>query len=40
MGNFYFTKTAAKDHRRKGERVVKAKLKNNRTVFKVRKVKK
>ena len=40
MVNFYFKKKNADDRRRKGERVVKVKLKNNRTVFKVRKVKK
>ena len=40
MGKFYFTKSRAQDHRMKGQRVVKSKLKNNKTVFKLKKVKK
>ena len=36
MGKFYFTKKRAKDHRMKGQIVVKRKLKSGRTVFKLR----
>ncbi len=39
MGKFYFTKRKAREVRMKGQRVVKAKLKSGRTVFKVKKVK-
>lgn len=37
MGKFYFTKSRAQEHRKKGERIVKAKLKNNKTVFRLKK---
>jgi len=40
MGKFYFTKSRAQAHRKKGQMVVKVKLKNNKTVFKLRQVKK
>lgn len=40
MGKFYFTKSRAKEHRMKGQRVVKAKLKNNKIVFKLKRIKK
>lgn len=36
MGKFYFKKTIAQEHRKKGETVVKRKLKNGKTVFKLR----
>lgn len=36
MGKFYFTRKRAQDHRRKGQTVVKAKLKSGRTIFKLR----
>ncbi len=39
MPKFYFTKTKAKEERRKGERVVTGKLKNGKTIFKLKKVK-
>ena len=38
MGKFYFTKARAQAHRMKGQTVVKAKLKNNKTVFRLRTV--
>ncbi len=40
MGKFYFTKSRAQMHRMKGQRVVEAKLKSGRKVFKVKKIKK
>lgn len=39
MGNFYFTKKKAQMVRRKGTTVVERKLKNGRTIFKLRKTK-
>jgi hypothetical protein len=37
MGQFYFTRERAKMHKKPGQKVVTAKLKNNKTVFKLRK---
>lgn len=39
MPKFYFTKKKAQMHRKKGMTVVKRKLKNGKTVFKLRKKK-
>lgn len=39
MGKFYFKKSRAQEHRRKGQTVVKAKLKNGKTIFKLRTIK-
>lgn len=39
MGKFYFTKSRAQSHRKKGQTVVKAKLKNKKTVFKLKNTK-
>lgn len=36
MGKFYFKKSRAEMHRKPGQRIVKGKLKNKKTVFKLK----